>query len=340
MRNSDCKMQGRRNFRLAALAGLAIVAGLGQCGALLAQWQPERNVEIVVPASAGGGLDQFARALQSAAREMRLVPTTMSVVNKAGGGGLIALNYLNQHAADGQYLMVHTPTLLTNHILGKGSMNHRDVTPLAELYSEYVVVMVRADSPLKNAKDLVAALRKNAGSLSIGIATSVGNHNHTGIALPLRAAGVDVRSLKIVIFNSVGDSTAALLGGHIDVVPTPPANVLSLATAGTVRGIAVSAPQRIPEPYAEVPTWKELGMNVVFTTTRNVAGPKGLAHDRVLFWDGVLEQIANAPDWRESLRKRLLNNTFKKSAEVRKHLEEQYGELKEVLTELGLVKAN
>lgn len=340
MRSPDCSIHGRSTFRLTSLAGLAIVAGLGQCGAVLAQWQPERNVEMVVPASAGGGLDQFARALQAAARDLRNIPNSMSVVNKAGGGGLIALNYLNQHAADGHYLMVHTPTLLTNHILGKGSMNHRDVTPLAELYSEYVVIMVRADSPLKNAKDLIDALRTNPGSLSIGIATSVGNHNHTGIALPLRAAGVDVRSLKLVIFNSVGDSTTALLGGHIDVVPTPPANVLSLATAGTVRGIAVSAPQRVPEPYADVPTWKELGIDVVFTTTRNVSGPKGLAHDRVLFWEGVLEQIANAPEWKESLRKRFLNNTFKKSAEVRRHLDEQYGELKQVLTELGLVKPN
>lgn len=321
------------------MASVAMVAGIGYCSTGFAQWQPEKNIEIIVPTSPGGGLDQFGRLIQKLVRDQRLVPGTTSVVNKAGGGGLIGFNYLNQYAADGHYLIVHTPTLLTNYILGKGNISHRDVTPLAELYSEYIVIMVRTESPLRNGNDLIQELKKNPAGLSIGIATSLGNHNHTGVALPLKAAGINVRSLKTVIFGSVADCTTALLGGHIDIVPTPPGNVVHLASGGKVRGIAISGPTRIPGPFADVPTWKELGIDIVFTTTRNIAGPKGIAPDRVAFWDNVFQSMVQSSEWTKNLEKRSLNNTFRKSAETERHLQAQYDELKEVLTDLGLVKA-
>ena len=339
MRYANPGISHLRRLGFLTVTSVMLVSGAGHFGPAAAQWQPDKIVEIIVPTSPGGGLDRFGRFIQKVITEKGFIPNTTSVVNKAGGGGLIGFNYLNQFGGDGHYLIVHTPTLLTNHILGKGAINHRNVTPLAELYSEYVVIMVRADSPLKNGSDLVNALKNDATSMSIGIATSLGNHNHSGVALPLKASGINIRNLKTVIFNSVGDSTAALLGGHIDIVPSPPGNMLALARSGKLRGIAISAPMRIGEPFANVPTWKELGSDVVFSTTRNVAGPRGLASDRILFWDNVFERMVDTREWKENLDEKLFSNTYTKSAKTASRLEEQYGELKEVLTELGLVKA-
>ncbi|MBM3358867.1 MAG: tripartite tricarboxylate transporter substrate binding protein [Betaproteobacteria bacterium] len=319
-----------------ALCAAAVLAA-GYSGAGLAQWQPTKNVEIIVNTSPGGGLDQFARFLHKLIQSQRTLPVTSSVVNKPGGGGTIGLVYLNQHAGDGHYVMVATPTFLTNHILGRSNISVGDVTIVTEMFSEYVAIMVRADSPLKDGRDLVAALRKDPAGLSIGIATSLGNHNHTGIALPLKAAGVDVRKLRAVIFNSVADANTALLGGHIDVVPTPPGNVVALAGSGKIRGLAISAPARISGPYANVPTWKELGIDRVASTTRNVLGPKGMPPEQVAFWEAALSRIAKSPEWAEDLERRLLNNTFKLSAEVTAHMRQQYEELKQVLTDLGMV---
>jgi putative tricarboxylic transport membrane protein len=327
---------GRGTWLARALCAGALVAG-GYSSTVVAQWQPTKNVEIIVNTSPGGGLDQFARFLHKLIQSKRVLPVTSSVVNKPGGGGTIGFVYLNRYAGDGHYLMVATPTLLTNHIMGRSNVGIGDVMFIAEMFSEYVAIMVRADSPLMDGRGLVAALRKDPASLSIGIATSLGNHNHTGIALPLKAAGVDVRKLKTVIFNSVADANTALLGGHIDVVPTPPGNVVQLAGSGRIRGLAISAPARILGPYASVPTWKELGIDRVATTTRNVLGPKGMGPEQVAYWESVLSRIVQTREWAEDLERRLLNNTFKGSAEVTAHMRQQYEELKHVLTDLGMV---
>jgi putative tricarboxylic transport membrane protein len=93
-------------------------------------------------------------------------------------------------------------------------------------------------------------------------------------------------------------------------------------------------------PYANVPTWKELGVNVVLSVTRNVVGPKGLAADRIAFWEGALERVVRTPEWTQDLDAKLLSNTFAKSAESGKRLQAQFEELTRMLAELGLAKTN
>ena len=326
--------------QLSRTAGIVVAALLGSWHVCDAQWQPDKNVEIIVNTSPGGGLDQFGRQVQRIIQEQRLFPVTSSVANKPGGGGMLGFTYLNQHAGDGHYVIVTTPTFMTNHIMGKSNISLQDVTPIAEMFSEYVVIMVRAESPLKSGEDLLKAMKSDPTRLSIGIATSLGNHNHAGIALPLRAAGVDIRKLKTVIFQSVADANTALLGGHIDLVPTPPGNVVPLAASGKLRGIAISAPARLPGAFANVPTWKEQGVNVVLSVTRNVVGPRGLAADRIAFWEGAMERVVRTTEWTKELEAKLLSNTFAKSVESGKRLQMQLEDLTRMLTELGLAKPN
>lgn len=114
-------------------------------------WRPERPIEIVVPAGAGGSIDGTARLVQRILQNNRIVDTPVLAVNKAGGGGAIALNYLDQRSGDGHYLLTSTMSLMTNHILGRSKVTYTDYTPLATLFSEYMTFVVRPDSPLKTA---------------------------------------------------------------------------------------------------------------------------------------------------------------------------------------------
>ncbi|MCE9638970.1 MAG: hypothetical protein K8S22_02275, partial [Betaproteobacteria bacterium] len=163
-------------------------------------WRPDRNVELIVGSTPGSGQDKTARVIQKIWKDAKLVEVTSSVVNKAGGGGIIADTYVSQRAGDAQTLMTASPTLLTNHIAGRSKLNYTDFTPVALLFDEYIAFVVRPESALKSSADLIAALRKDPASVSFGFGTSIGNANHISIALLAKALGVDVKQMKVVVF--------------------------------------------------------------------------------------------------------------------------------------------
>jgi putative tricarboxylic transport membrane protein len=116
-------------------------------------WQPSRNVEIIVSTSPGSGSDSTARFIQKLVVEKKLVESPVTVVNKPGGGGTIGLSYLAQHAGNGHYLLVTSPSLLALQIMGRSAIGYADTTPLAQLGTEAVVFTVRADSTLRSGRD-------------------------------------------------------------------------------------------------------------------------------------------------------------------------------------------
>lgn len=328
--------------RAAVVILITLAAGLlsAVCAMSHAQpaWMPQRNVELIVPSAAGGGLDRTARAVHRIWQDHKLVTTANAVVNKPGGAGTIGYTYLNQFAGNAHYVSISSPTLLTNHILGTARFTHTDFTPLAQLSSEYLLLLARTDSPLKTAKDVFERLRKDPASLSIAIGSVPGGTNHIGIARVLKAAGIDVRKLKTVVFKSGSESTLALLGGHVDLSANAPEQIMRHLEGGKLRAIAIGAPQRLPGALADIPTWRELGIDVVTDTWRGMVGPKGLAPGQIAYWDGVLGKLVQTSEWRGEIEQHHWQATYRDSAASRKFLQADYQVLKSTLTDLGLVK--
>ncbi len=302
-------------------------------------WKPGRNVEIVVPAAPGGSNDKTARTVERIIQEQRLIAgTTLTVVNKPGGGNMMAMNYLTQHAGDAHYVMIGTPTILTNHIIGASTLNYTDFTPIASLFNDYVVFAVKADAPFKNGRELAERLKKDPKSVSIGFATTIGSHNHIAAGLLAKATGADVRSLKVIAFKGSAEAVATLLGGHIELVTTAAGNVAEHVAAGKLRVVGVAANQRLAGPFASVPTWKEQGINVVFGGWRSIMGPKGMTPAQIAFWEKILSQVIAAPEWKTDLERNYWSNDFALSEQFKADLKQDYADMKAVLSELGLAK--
>jgi len=301
-------------------------------------WKPEKPVEIIIGTSAGGPQDRMGRAVQRILQEKKLVAVPISVVNKAGGGGAVALSYLNTHAGDGQFLAVNALSTLTNHITGKSAIGPADLTPIAMMGAEYVGITVRTESPLKTGKDLLDQLRKDPGSLSVAVGTALGNATHLSFVLAMKAGGVDIKKLKTVVFGSGGDSMTALLGGHIDVAASAPSAMLPQVQAGKLRIIVIGAPARLGGELAKIPIWKELGVNSAFDLWRGLAGPKGMSAAQVQFWDTALGALVKTDEWKKELAENEVENIYKNSADTAKQWKAEYDEVKAVLTELGLAR--
>ncbi len=164
-----------------ASARVAIAALTDPRTVAAADWKLERPVEIVAMSGPGGGAnDVIARTLQRVMQQRKLVDAPMTVVSKVGAGGVIAWSYLNQHAGDGGYISVSPINLLIEHILGASTITYTDVTPIAQLFNEYVAFAVKADSGLRSGRDVIEKLKADPGSVSFAVAASPAALNHIG----------------------------------------------------------------------------------------------------------------------------------------------------------------
>jgi putative tricarboxylic transport membrane protein len=301
------------------------------------EWKPTRNVDIAIASGAGGAADRQGRQLQRLL--LQAVPgiPSMTVTNKPGGGGLVAWTGLAQHAGDAHYIATLSTALLTNQVMGLGQVRYQDLTPLNILMREYVVAWVRAESPFASIKDVIARLRKDPQSVSFAFSTARGNQNHIVIGMIARAAGMDPKSAKTVVFSSGGQGMTAALGGHVDVWVGTPGGALQHMQSGAARALGISSTQRQSARLAAVPTFREQGIDASYYAWRGFVAAGGLTPAQTAFWDQAFARVVRTDEWKRDLDDNGWGEDFKGSAETRKHLDSEYEMLAKMLADLGLV---
>ena len=322
--------------RVAAL--LFVLAAFAAIAPAAAQWQPTRNVEIIAPAAAGSALDSMSRLLQRVIQEGKLTSANVTVVNRAGGGNAVGFTYLTSHPGDAHYVAVTPFTIITNRIVGANPTSYQDITPIAMLADEHVGFVVSPKSSIRTGRDLLERLKKDPGSVSMALASALGNANHIAVALVGKAVGADPRRHKIAVFNSSGESITAVLGGHVDLAITTTGLVGPHVQAGRVNAIAVAANQRLTGALAQVPTWREQGVDVSFSSWRALIGPRGMTQEQLAYWESLVSRAVAQDEWKAALEKNGLTPAHMNSAATGKLFAQQAVQLREVLAELGLVK--
>lgn len=321
------------------LAGL-IATGLAySTGAASADWKPERNVEVIVGTAPGSASDRAARFVQKIWIDHKFVPVSQVVVNKPGAGGELGLNYLAERGPDGHHVSMVSPNLVANPLLGKSRFSPADVTPLAVLTRAYQTFSVRPDSDIKSIADLTERLKKDPTSVSFAFGTSIGGAQHVAGALYFRALGIDVRKMKAVVTNASAEATVSVMGGHTDVLITTLPIIKSPVTAGKLRVLAVAAPTRAGGIFADAPTFKEAGLDVVFMHWNGAIGPKSLTAPQIAFWDDVFAKTTSIAEWKKAMADQEQDGTRLSSAEMRKFLETERGLYQSIFTALGLIKS-
>ena len=306
--------------------------------AMAADWKPQRPIEIIAPAGPGGGWDLLARAVQKSLTEEKLVDQPVLVTNKPGGGGASGWTYLKGKSGQGEFLAANSPLILQNNILGKSELTFKDFFMVANLMTEWEVVAVKADAPWKDGKSFFEAMKKDPGSMHVGVGPALGNDDHIQFLTLTKAFGADPKAIKFVVYpNTAAEQIPALLGGHIKAITISMAEVMEQVKAGNIRLLGVSSPERVAE-IPNVATWKEQGVDFVFPHWRGLQAAPGLSAEQQKFWSDTVAKMVKTETWKKTLKNLNWESYFQPAAEYTKFLENQDTLMKTSLKDVGLVK--
>lgn len=276
---------------------------------------PTKPITIIVPFSAGGGLDLLARALEKKAPQYLGQP--LVVINKPGGAGTIGWNELTNSSPDGYTLGISAIDLLMQPLYGSTKYHYSTaLEPLVQVSTSPWIMVVQAEQPWLNVDIVIKYGKQHPGHLKLGH-PGIGSASHIIGETFAKFSGI---TLEQVPFRGTSEATAALLGKHIEIAFVPPATVKEHIKNGTLRALATTGEQRLTDPdLAHIPTFKEQGFDIVFTNWYGVAVPKGLPPEiKTKLAEGFKAMITD-PEFKTNIEKLGLQVEYfdpKESAEI------------------------
>ena len=274
---------------------LALAATVTLPGSAFAEWAPDRPVSIVLPYSAGGGTDAFARAVAAAAQEENLLSVPLVVNNKPGAGGITGAAEAARARPDGSTFMITSAGsfLLTSMLKDTPVDPLDDFTIVAQIGDLDPAILVPANSPYETLDDFVAALKENPGSLRWAHNGVGGAHNVAGQAF-LDANGLEATGVP---FKGGGPTRAAVIGSQVDFA------VVGIQQAAgfenELRVLGLLAPER-DGIATDVPTVEEQGFEYVEISSPIVAfAPKDTDPAIVADMQAMFEKVAASPKFVE-----------------------------------------
>jgi putative tricarboxylic transport membrane protein len=299
----------------------------------------DNEIHFLIPGGAGGGWDNTARSVGEALVKSELL-TSASFENMSGGGGGKAIAYLVKTQKSNKTrktLMVNSMPIITRSLSKVFPQSFHDLIPVASVIADYGVLVVRNDSPFKNWKSVTDAYRREPESLKFAGGSSVGSTDHFLAALCVKRSGGDPKRFIYVPYDAGGKAMAGLLSGETEVLSTGFSEALPFARDQRVRILAVTAPQRLPE-RPDVPTMKELGVDVEFANWRGFFSAPGTPADKIARYNTLIQAMLATEVWEQIRRRNGWSTLYiPGEQEFKTFLIQQEGAARDFMTEIGLL---
>ena len=314
-----------------ALFGASLMAG-SVCSAAITK------PECVAPAKPGGGFDLTCRIAQLGLKPH--MPGLMQVTFMPGGIGAVAINAFNTIRIEDPNAIVafSTGSLLTMATGKYGEWTEKDVRFVATAGTDYGAVIVKSDSPFATLADLMKAIEKDQSAIVIGAGGSVGSQDWMKAALLLRAVKKDPKKMRYVAFDGGGDAITGLLGGSIQVYTGDIGEMASHLEAGTMRILAVMAPERLPAPYAAYPTATEQGYDIDWRIIRGYYMGKKVSDEDYNAWVAAFKSAYATEAFKKIQHDKGLLPLNVAGPEFTALVNKQMEQLRAIATEAGLIK--
>lgn len=316
----------KRSLWTLAFAALLGVAAAGA----QAQTFPTKPVTLIVPWPAGGSSDLVIRALAEATQKHLGQP--IIIENRPGASGTLGPAQMAATAKPDGYTIGQIPiTVFRLPFMTKTTFDlTKDFTYVVGLTGYTFGVVVKADSPWRTLKDLLEHAKANPGKVKYGT-PGTGTSLHIGMEQIAKQSGVKWTQVP---FKGAAETNAALLGGHVDAVADS-TGWGALVNSGDFRLLVTWGAERTRN-WPNVPTLKELGINLVANSPYGVAGPKGIDAKVVKVLHDAFAKGVQEPLYAESLKKFDQELAYLNTADYEKHAAQQIEEAKKLVDDLGL----
>lgn len=296
--------------------------------------------ECLAPANPGGGWDLTCRSVAQGLTDLGLRTSRMRVVNMPGAGGGVAFAHtVAQRSGDSRLLVAASPATTLRLAQGQyGNLTTQDVRWVGALGAEYGLIAVRSDSPWHSLDDLLVAWRSDPTGPIVAGGSAVAGQDHMKVLLVAHQAGIDPRRVRYVPFDGGGEAITALLGGFVQVFSGEGSEVEAQLEAGTVRGLAVLAHDRLGGILSQVPTATEQGVDVEWVTWRGFYIPSGVSDSVYASWVDVLTRLGSSQAWNETRTRYRLEPFFLVGAEFERFVQTQVATFRDMSREIGLLR--
>jgi len=291
------------------------------------------TINMFVPADPGGGWDGTARAIERSAKAAGLVGN-FQFENVGGAGGMVGLpRFVNQRKGQGNSLMVGGSVMVGAALTNKSPVTMRNVTPIARLTEESSVIVVPSAGKIKTWPELVAAIKANPKAVSVA-GGSAGGTDHIVLGLIIKALGRNPREAAYVAFAGGGPANAAILGNQVAAGISGYSEFEEQIKAGRMVPLAVSGNARIPG--VNVPTLRELGLNVAASNWRGVFGAPGISNAQRDKLVDLMTKVSQSAAWQQELVTRKWTSVFLAELPFQREIDNNINETEAILKDLGL----
>ena len=318
-------------MKLTALVAFVVLT-LSLSSPAPAQFKPTKPVDVIVHTGPGGGADVLARFLTSLIEKEKLSPVRMVVVNKPGGGGLVAMNHVVERKADSHAIALFTSNWMTNPLTQtEAKVTVKDMTPIVRLMLDPALVVVKADSPFRNVMDFIEAAKANPGKLRQS-GGSITSRDNLIRQLMMKKTGAQ---WAFISFPGGAERLAALLGGHVELMILEPQEAGEHLRSGSLRVVAQIAQKPLPQ-FAKVPTLAQAGVDVPYVAqVRGVIAPPGISQDAVAYYENLFQRVTQSAGWKKYIADNYAEEGFQKSTELAAFMDENIAHMREILRETG-----
>jgi putative tricarboxylic transport membrane protein len=301
-------------------------------------WKPERQVEIIIPFSAGGGNDVMARRVAKVAEDLKLVDTPFKLTNMPGANGQIGSAFVANKAGDPHYLVPISGLFWLGALLNESEEKTdpvNDFTPIAQFGKDTETIAVAANSKYQTFDDIIQAAKENPGKITWAVAGTASAELEIIHAVE-QAKGV---KFNVIPFSGGGDAIKAVVGGHVDVGGREPGTIKGYVDSGDLRPIATAFEKRV-DVLPDVPTLKELGVDVNYFQVRGIAAPKGITPEQVAYYEDLFRKVSESEEFQTALKEASTISEFKGAAEFAEVVKERWDFYEQLFGELGLLPGN
>jgi len=288
----------------AAIAGMlgfgtAVVADKAE-----AAWKPKKPIEFVIMAGKGGGADRLARFIQGIIEKHKLSPRPLVPVNKGGGSGAEALQYLKSKKGDDHVIMATLNSYYTTPLRQKGlGVDIGEFTPIARMAEDTFQLWVNVDSGINSVDEYVKAVKAAGKKWKMG-GTGKGAEDSLVTSMLEKKFGLGV---TYVPYKGGGKVAKELIGGHINSTVNNPSEQVGFWDAGKSRPLASFTPKgKLKGKWGKIPTFEDLGhgTDMVYYMQRSVVAPGGMSDEARDFYVGLFEKVYRSPEWQDYLTKK------------------------------------